>query len=588
MRHLARGRVIQTVWELKDRFTPGVEKAKKSTMQYRREVRDLKRAGAATFDNLKKGILAVGVASAGLVTSGFMMAKSFSNTADEIDKASMRAGVHAEYLQEMRYAMGQVGVSNDTLDRSLKRTNQRLGMAAAGNKKYSDALKEMGVAIHGVDGNMRSAEDVFDDAITKLSQLENAQDRARLAGEFFGVKTAQDLLPALEAGGAELEKMRKEARDFGMVISNDAVKAGADFSSAMDKLRGTTKGMMHTLGASALPVFTRGIEWLTDQLPKVKQFGVNAFESFTGAIDRTREKFYGARVALIEIKNSIFGAFGIGGEGGNAIEWFTDTAIPKVIGGIATVVEKSAEFYFFVKDNWSNISPIVYGIVGALTAYYGITKAVTIATYAQTAATWALGAAIKFATSPIGVITLAVGGLIAAGTFLIKNWDDVKLAGKKTWNGIVSVTEWGVNLVIKGVNTMVEGALSGINLVIRGINKIAGSDIKEIEFGIKTVDFGAAKFDTEGQSFNWRRNKEEERNFEEIIAQNEKQRTIKIEEQKSSNDRLIQSLDANTEMMAGTAGRVNDIHVTLYASDMTAEQIADELVPKIKRKLFAT
>lgn len=581
---LAKSSVVQMVYNLKDNVSSGIQGMKKNTLQYRRDLRDLKKAGADTFKSIAKGVTVAGVATVGLATAGIAAATKFGSVADEIDKASKRAGVGAQYLQEMRYAMDQVGISNDTLDRALKRTNQRMAMAEKGNKKYDSALKEMGVSTRNVAGEMRNAGDVFDDAINALSQMESAQDRARLAGEFFGVKTAQDLLPALEAGGDAIKNLREEAHRLGVVIEDDLVASGTRFNDGMIDLKRSVEGVFYTLATPALPLFNRGVEWLTENIIKFKGFATDAFNSLRDSLDANRDRFNKIIGGILQIKDSIMGAFGSDGEGGGAINWFINDGIPAVVGGIASVLEGAMTTYNFVKDNWSMIAPVVYGIVGALTAYHVITKAITIATYAKTAAVWAFNTALNM--SPIGWVLTGIGLLIAAGTFLIKNWDDVKLASQKVWTGMVTGVEWAANLVIKGINWMVEQALLPINLLIKGLNKIPGVSIDPIEFGgFNEVDFGAAKFDTEGQEFKWG-NKKEEESFEDILANFDKQQEIKVQAQQASNDNLIESLDNNTAMMSSTAGKINDVHVTLYASDLTAEEVADVLVPRIQRKVF--
>lgn len=54
--------------------------------------------------------------------------------------------------------------------------------------------------------------------------------------------------------------------------------------------------------------------------------------------------------------------------------------------------------------------------------YYALVAAETVAT----AATTAWGAAVAFLTSPITLVILAIGALVAAGVLLYKNWDTVK------------------------------------------------------------------------------------------------------------------------------------------------------------------
>ena len=74
--------------------------------------------------------------------------------------------------------------------------------------------------------------------------------------------------------------------------------------------------------------------------------------------------------------------------------------------------------------------------------------ALTIATTAwnvvcgiATAATSALGAAFTFLTSPIGLVIIAIAGVIAIGVLLYKNWDVLKEKATQVWSWITDIFE---------------------------------------------------------------------------------------------------------------------------------------------------
>lgn len=60
-----------------------------------------------------------------------------------------------------------------------------------------------------------------------------------------------------------------------------------------------------------------------------------------------------------------------------------------------------------------------------------------ISTVAATA-TWAFGAAIAAVTSPIGILVVAVAGLIAIGVALYKNWDEINAWANTKWAAITA------------------------------------------------------------------------------------------------------------------------------------------------------
>lgn len=115
----------------------------------------------------------------------------------------------------------------------------------------------------------------------------------------------------------------------------------------------------------------------------------------------------------------------------------------------------------WMKNNMEWLIPVVSGLTGAIAAYKAMTQAAaiwegikaaalasgTVVTNLSTAATWALGAAVSFLTSPIFLATVAIGALIAIGVALWRNWDTVKqkateLAGwlSQTWTNVKTRT----------------------------------------------------------------------------------------------------------------------------------------------------
>ena len=73
-------------------------------------------------------------------------------------------------------------------------------------------------------------------------------------------------------------------------------------------------------------------------------------------------------------------------------------------------------------------------LAAAIIAFNIAQNAATIATGIATAATAAWGAVVAFATSPVTLIVVAIGALIAIIVLLVKHWDTVKAATLRAWS----------------------------------------------------------------------------------------------------------------------------------------------------------
>lgn len=115
-----------------------------------------------------------------------------------------------------------------------------------------------------------------------------------------------------------------------------------------------------------------------------------------------------------------------------------------------------------------------------------------------TAVTTAFGVAIGFLTSPIGLVVLAIGALIAIVATLVTHWDEVKEHAANAWKDIKETfsdaAEWfnkKVVLPIKnafkdGINGMIGFVEGFVNRFIKGINKIIEA-INSISFDIPDI-----------------------------------------------------------------------------------------------------
>lgn len=119
------------------------------------------------------------------------------------------------------------------------------------------------------------------------------------------------------------------------------------------------------------------------------------------------------------------------------------------------------------------------------------------------------------ALNPIGIITIAIGALIAIGVLLWKNWDTIKAKALLLWEGIKTafapVVEffaglWDgvksgfrdlVNFIIDGVNLWLSILLTPINLLIKAVNLLPDVDIPEISLKLPKIP----KFATGTQYF---------------------------------------------------------------------------------------
>ena len=223
--------------------------------------------GNLAADAIKGGIKAIGNGVKKIAKYFVDATKGAADFADEILTLSSQTHLSTDALQEYKYMASLIDVDLSTVTGAQAKLTKSM---ASGSK----AFKKLGVNVRDEKGNLRSANDVFDDAITALGGVANETERDALAMEIFG-KSAQELNPLIDAGGKQLQKYRKEAHDVGYVLKGDTLVAMGEVQNGFDRIGLAASSLKNrvgaTLGKSVLP-YLNGLVSAVQDLLKTGDF----------------------------------------------------------------------------------------------------------------------------------------------------------------------------------------------------------------------------------------------------------------------------------------------------------------------------
>ena len=209
-----------------------------------------KKFGDGFGSKLKSGLTtaALGVTAVG-AAAGAALGKSISDVSqygDRIDKMSQKIGFSREGFQKWDYVLQRAGTSIDSMAPVMK----TLSNAAVQDSK---AFQQLGISQEEV-ANM-SQEELFGKTIEALSGMEEGAERTALASKLLG-RGATELAPLLNGGTDAIKEQMKMAEEYGMVLSDDAVVAAADFCDAQTTMQGAITGFKNKVAAQFLPAAT--------------------------------------------------------------------------------------------------------------------------------------------------------------------------------------------------------------------------------------------------------------------------------------------------------------------------------------------
>ncbi|MFD2752379.1 tape measure protein [Virgibacillus siamensis] len=509
---------ISKTMTLKDGVTGPLRRIGEGTVRYKNQLRELQAQGAQTWASIKSGATAAIAVMATAGTAMMGVGISANSSAEAAEKSFGILLNSASAAAKMVADLKELAVKSPFEFAGLQEAAKTMmGMGFAGDQVVP-MLYSLGNAVAAVGG---STEEMKGIALA-IGQIQakgklSAEEVNQLAER--GVPAWQLLAKEMGKTPAQLMKLAEE----GKLLSNQVIPLlmkglNERFDGAMDEMSDTFQYTVANIKETATQQLAGVTKPLFDEIKKDLQ-GIQSTLSSDGVTT------WGSRFS---------------------------TALVSIYNGAKAVANAVFSVSSFIVNNWSYISPIVYGVVGAFAAYHLIligTKVWTLAnvvyTNLLTVAHLGLNAAIR--ANPMGWLITLIGLAVAAGTYLINNWEQVKLTGMNTWNVVVSAAEWAVNKYVDfanfmirtymfawdsiefagksiwngiltageaGVNsfiglieTMVQKAIGGVNSLISGVNKISGElgigPISELSFnGLGRVNFSGAKAAAEKPKWN--------------------------------------------------------------------------------------
>lgn len=382
----------------------GLDRIGRATSSLTRRIGGLGDALGTTAARLGRVGGLLGLGGAGVIAGMFKLAESTASIGDEAAKTAKTVGLTAEQLQELRYAAERSGIQQSKLDSSMLAFTKRLGEAKQGTGQAKDALKELGISMSALKGKtpLQALEMVSE----RLKDIEDPLERNAILSDLFsrqGIAMGRMLMD----GAGALRDLRKEARETGNVIGNDAAAAAETFQDNLLDLTQRLKGLRNIIGVNLMPV--------VDEL----------IQNLTGWIDANRQ--------LIRQK--------IG-------DWTKRLAgvLRDLMDPASDIRQRISEMASSASDFLDRLRPLVDFLGGPLKA--GMVALAAYITGPLVLAFAALGGAfvnlgIVIMTTPIGWIIAGLAALGAVVYVLYQKWDEFVAYWGGLWDRITAAFDEG-------------------------------------------------------------------------------------------------------------------------------------------------
>lgn len=353
----------------------------------------------------------------------FALGTEAATAAAEASKFASMVGLSTGNWQEYAGAATMAGMEADELASLMLTLQERAVNAARGEKGDIEMLKLMGISAKNAKGELKNADTLLLELADRVKKMREAGEMGKAAGIMnqLGGEEGARLLDLLKNGREGLLAMRKEARELGLILSDEALESALEYGSAINRVKATFRGLGLTLGTAFLPSLTKLLDKFQAWLQVQRDIMSAGFEEWVNGLD------------LNEVWASVEGFF----EG---------------LKRLASLLQRVADLC----GGWSNV---LLGLVALISGKALLALGSLALAFGQ------LGMAML--ATPVGWFVAAIAGVAYA---IHKNGEGVRKAFEQGWlRGLLQI----FLSVMDGLNELV-ATLTGVDLYSIGGQWIDG------------------------------------------------------------------------------------------------------------------
>jgi len=157
-------------------------------------------------------------------------------------------------VQALQYAFEAFGADGRDVADVFNTLADRAEDAKGGMQSFIDDFALIGIEVDDLKGKQPA--ELFDTFVESVSEMEDVGKRNAAVVRLLGDDVGNKLLPLLSQGEEGLKKFKQEARDLGLVMSEQAAKDAFAFQRSVARLQGALTGIQRKIGAGVMPVLT--------------------------------------------------------------------------------------------------------------------------------------------------------------------------------------------------------------------------------------------------------------------------------------------------------------------------------------------
>lgn len=287
------------VFELFGRIAIENEDAKKKISETSEKAKAFATAmknGITTAAKWGTGIAAAATAATAVIVNKIKnIVNETAEYADTVDKMSQNMGLSTQAYQEWNYVMNLCGLTMEDLQGGMATMLDRMREVDEGSETAIKNFDKLGISCFDLNGDMKDAETIFKEIILSLASMDNETERAQLAMEIFS-STGEKIAPVLNAGAEGIQEMIDRAHELGLVLDEEAIAAGVEYTDAVYTLKSAWTSVKNELSSVVMPYLTEFLDTLTSKIPAIKA----KIEEWTPAIENAVGKLIEGLEWLIE------------------------------------------------------------------------------------------------------------------------------------------------------------------------------------------------------------------------------------------------------------------------------------------------